>query len=165
MGRMANPEHVAKLKEGVDAWNVWRKGRTERADFRRADLSSSKLGRVDLTGADLRKTNFHRANLRKETLKGADLSGSILRRADCSGTVLSETDLTGADFSGAILDGANLNGARIGWTTFADIDLKNEGLNGVRHSGSSTVGVDTIYRSSGKIPEIFLVALVCPRRL
>jgi hypothetical protein len=24
---MANPEHVAKLKEGVEAWNKWRRPR------------------------------------------------------------------------------------------------------------------------------------------
>ena len=25
---MANPEHLAKLKEGVEAWNKWRKDET-----------------------------------------------------------------------------------------------------------------------------------------
>ena len=31
-----------------------------------------------------------------------------------------------------------------------------KGLETIRHSGSSTIGIDTIYKSRGKIPEVFL---------
>jgi len=154
---MAKAEHLAKLKEGTRVWNTWRINRLERPDFRRVDLSSARLSTVDLSRADLRKVNFHRATLRNANLKGADLSGAILRRADCSQIVLSETDLTGVDFSSATLRGADLSGARIGWTTFADIDLSDvKGLDNLRYSGPSTIGIDTIYRSKGKISEAFL---------
>jgi hypothetical protein len=45
----------------------------------------------------------------------------------------------------------------LGWTILADVDLSTaKGLETVRHDGPSTIGVDTIYRSQGKIPEVFL---------
>jgi hypothetical protein len=47
--------------------------------------------------------------------------------------------------------------ATVGLTTFADNDLSNvRGLDSVEHLAPSTVGIDTIYRSQGKIPEVFL---------
>jgi len=42
-------------------------------------------------------------------------------------------------------------------TNFADVDLSTvKGLETILHIGPSTVGVDTLYRSGGKIPEGFL---------
>ncbi len=42
-------------------------------------------------------------------------------------------------------------------TTFAANDLSNvKGLEKVRHYGPSTIGIDTLYRSRGKIPLAFL---------
>jgi hypothetical protein len=42
-------------------------------------------------------------------------------------------------------------------TVLADVDLSTaKGLETVRHEWPSTIGVDTIYRSQGKIPEVFL---------
>ena len=42
---MANPEHVAKLKEGVKTWNGWReKHLDEWLDLRVANLSGADLG-------------------------------------------------------------------------------------------------------------------------
>src|SRR5258708_14981440 len=66
-------------------------------------------------------------------------------------------DLTGADLSGADLSQADLSGARVLWTTFGDVDLSMvKGLETVMHKGPSTIGIDTIIRSQGKIPDIFL---------
>jgi len=45
----------------------------------------------------------------------------------------------------------------LGYTTIANVDLSTvKELETIRHSGPSTIGIDTIYRSKGKIPEIFL---------
>src|SRR5258708_5987158 len=61
-------------------------------------------------------------------------------------------DLTGADLSHA-----DLSRARVLWTTFGDVDLSMvKGLETVMHKGPSTIGIDTIIRSQGKIPDIFL---------
>ena len=40
---MANPEHLAKLEEGVEAWNKWRE---ENPDIREPDLREAILRRV-----------------------------------------------------------------------------------------------------------------------
>jgi TIR domain/Pentapeptide repeats (8 copies) len=70
---------------------------------------------------------------------------------------LSSADLSGADLSRANLAGANFNGARTSATRFTDLDLRGtEGLEMVRHDGPSSVGIDTIYKSHGKIPAVFL---------
>ena len=51
----------------------------------------------------------------------------------------------------------NLTGATIGWTTLANADLSTAlGLETVYHHGPSTIGIDTLYRSQGNIPEVFL---------
>ena len=43
------------------------------------------------------------------------------------------------------------------WTVFADVDLSGaKGLETIQHDGRSTVGIDTIYKSRGEIPEMFL---------
>ncbi len=97
---MANPEHVAKLKEGVKTWNVWReKHLDEWPDLRVANLSGADLFGADLFGADLQGAD----------LQGADLSGADLSGADLEGADLSGAYLSGADLSGASLTGASLN--------------------------------------------------------
>src|SRR5436190_492905 len=115
---MANEEHVAVLKQGVDAWNAWRRQHPAiRPSLRSANLRSANLSRVDL----------------------------------------SEADLTGADLTGADLRNASLRRASTGRTSFGGIDLSRTiGLESVRHAGPSTIGIDTIYFSGGKIPETFL---------
>jgi hypothetical protein len=45
----------------------------------------------------------------------------------------------------------------LGGTVFGNVDLSTvKGLETVWHSGPSTIGIDTILRSQGKIPEVFL---------
>lgn len=66
-------------------------------------------------------------------------------------------DLNRAKLSDANLSGADLNGATLGWTILADLDLSTcKGLETVVHRAPSTIGIDTIYRSNGDIPESFL---------
>jgi hypothetical protein len=90
-------------------------------------------------------------------LHDAYLRDGKLHRADLTGACLSEADLTGADLTGARLGGTILTGAQAMATAFSDIDLSlSKGLESIRHYGPSTVGIDTIYRSKGNIPEAFL---------
>ena len=64
---------------------------------------------------------------------------------------------TRAFFSDVDLQEANFSNAYLGWTTFRNVDLSIvKGLDAVKHRGPSTLGIDTIYRSKGNIPEIFL---------
>ncbi len=133
----------------------------------RADFSGFQRSGAVLRGANLSHTDLSRANLRGAFLRGvnfsnADLSHADLRYTDLSDANLSdahliEADLTRADFTRADLTGANLHAAKISRTFFGDIDLRHvKGLETITHWAPSTIGIDTIYRSKGKIPEIFL---------
>jgi uncharacterized protein YjbI with pentapeptide repeats len=102
---------------------------------------------VDITSVDLKQANLSHANLSR-----ADLSGANLSEADLSYANLSRTNLSEAD-----LNYANLTQATALLTRFIDVDLKDvQGLETVIHQGPSSIGIDTIYRSQGKIPENFL---------
>jgi hypothetical protein len=53
-----------------------------------------------------------------------------------------------------------------GDTVFADVDLSDTiGLDTIKHIGPSTIGTDTLYRSQGKIPEVFLRGCGLPENL
>src|SRR5215203_6713785 len=56
---MANKKHVARLKQGVEAWNQWRRENPKI----RPNLSRADLIRASLRGADLRRTNLGEADL------------------------------------------------------------------------------------------------------
>ena len=103
----------------------------------RADLSLASLDE-----ADLREANLSLASLDEAGLRGADLCGA---------------DLRGATLSWATLNGTDLSYAFVGSTAFGNVDLSAvKGLETVKHWRPSTIGIDTILNSQGKIPEIFL---------
>lgn len=136
---MANPEHLAQLVKGADAWNQWRK---KNLNALVPDLSGADLSRVDLSGADLIGANLYFANLRNTYLSGANLSQANLVGAVLSGTKLSGANLSKAIFGSTILGFLYLN------------DVKD--LESTIHAGRSTVGVETLALSHGHIPEGFL---------
>jgi uncharacterized protein YjbI with pentapeptide repeats len=158
----------AHLREADLSGARLRKADLSGADLFRADLSGADLFRADLTGADLIGADLIRADLREARLieahlSGADLSGARLIEAHLSAADLSGADLFRADLSRADLSGADLSGAMVAYTLFADIDLSVvKGLETITHDGSSTIGVDTIYRSKGRIPEAFLRGVGIP---
>jgi hypothetical protein len=165
---MANPEHLAILREGVEVWNHWRRKYPNLtpdlsgAILRELNLFEARLSMVclrgaDLSHADLSSSFLQMANLEGAILAGADLSGAKLRRANLGSADLSLTDLLGADLSQAKLVQANFAQATVGLTSFADVDLSEvKGLDTLKHIRPSTVGIDTIYKSKGKIPHSFL---------
>jgi uncharacterized protein YjbI with pentapeptide repeats len=133
------------------------------ANFTGADLSGSNFENLfhmdgalfagaNLADTSLRDANLYRTNLEEASLLRADLTDSYLHNAN-----LARANIAGADFTGARLDGANLSGALANHTVFEDNDLSGTvGLEDVQHEGPSTVGIATIYRSKGNIPELFL---------
>jgi len=133
-----------------------------RAKLHGAELSGAFLRGAQLKGADLTATGLNRAHLERVDLsgvdlRGANLTGARLRSANFTGANLGGVALGRADLSRAKLAEADLSKARFMWTTFADVDLSEvKGLDTTRHLGPSSIGVDTIYRSEGKISEQFL---------
>jgi TIR domain-containing protein/pentapeptide repeat protein len=115
--------------------------------LRKANLSWASLGGAELTGAALENAN----------LNGANLNGGDLTATNLLGVNLSVADLHGVHFSRANLYGAEFKGSKIAHAYFADVDLSHtRSLELVKHEGPSSIGIDTIYKSKGKIPESFL---------
>src|SRR5204863_6179248 len=78
-------------------------------------------------------------------------------------TNLGGVNLSGANFSGTHLHEADLSGAFLFATVFAGVDLRTaKGLELVKHTGPSHIGIDTIYASGGNIPEVFLRGVGVP---
>lgn len=138
-----------------------------RANLTSASLTGTLLSEVNLSHAILSGANFYDADLTRADLVGAQLTGASLYGANLSGAILNnaylgeanlcETNLNFADLSRAILSEVVLYGASLGYTIFGYVDLQTvKGLETVRHEGPSTIGIDTIYRSKGNIPEAFL---------
>jgi uncharacterized protein YjbI with pentapeptide repeats len=149
---MPNKEHVARLKQGVEAWNAWRnEGRGKRPNLSAADLT-----RADLSWANLTVAYFTRASLTRASLTEASLDGAKLSSADFTGAILREANLREA----------NLSGAQIGWTSLGNVDLSVvQGLDAVVHAGPSSIGIDILYRSHGNIPASFLRGAGVPEEM
>ena len=171
---MANPKHLAILENGVEAWNQWRSKNREvtpglsgadlrrahlvKANLRSANLHSADLSEAELTGADLRS-----ANLSSTILRSADLRLANLWEANLNSANLINSNLCRANLNLAELRGANLTGGRVGSTTFTNVDLSDTtGLETLEHFGPSSVGIDTIYKSKGRISHIFLRGVGVP---
>ena len=150
---MANPEHLEILKQGVEAWNKWRSENPKiRPNLIRADLRNAKLGSLDLRNLDLRGTVFRNAKLIGVDLRNSYLNTADLREADLTNAILLNTN-----FFASKLQHADFAGAVMGFTSFGNIDLSEvKNLESVKHRGPSSIGLDTIYKSRGNIPEEFL---------
>lgn len=150
---MANIEHLDILKQGVKVWNEWLK----KPSGVFPDLYDSDLSGADFSNANFVRADLSFANLSAADLSQADLTDANLSQSDLSGANLSGTSLFDANLSGANLDGTVFTDAIIGMTTFANVDLSTaNGLDSIDHVGPSPVGVDTIYKSKGNIPVVFL---------
>lgn len=127
-----------------------------------ADLQGADLSHADLSWADLRDANLTGANLTEANLAWADLSGVNLARARLTGTNLEVANLTNVDLRGASLVRAILHRTLMGravleLTLFADCDLgQTLQLESVTHLGPSIIGLDSLARSQGLIPDTFL---------
>ena len=188
---MPNEEHFEILKQGVETWNKWRqenpnvipdlsmkywiKSDLSGVDFSRTNLKGAILLIVNLRGANLSGANLEWANLFNANLFEADLSGANLFRTNFNqailyGANLSEASLMETIFYGTILYEADISGAWIVSTIFGNVDLsKTKGLENVMPghpvAGASTIGIDTIFKSKGKIPDVFLHNCGVPNEL
>ncbi len=127
------------------------------ADLGRAWIAWAELEGVDLGRASLKGAILTGAKLRAANLEGADLARANLEQANLRGASLVRVGLYSADLSGAELAGADLAQASVGYTIFANTDLSTvKGLDAVQHYYPSTIGIDTVFRSEGNIPESFL---------
>ena len=84
---MANEEHLAILRQGVEVWNKWRHSGVALSPdlshgvLRELDLGDAYLLLADLNWADLTGANLTGANLTYANLGGAVLNAAALQRA------------------------------------------------------------------------------------
>jgi uncharacterized protein YjbI with pentapeptide repeats len=167
---LANPEHLAKLKGGTEAWNSWRKEHLDiepdlmDADLHAIDLGGAlsrislaqenltkaieahsfgtKLTAVELGGADLRRCSLHRSNLSKANLNAADLRNAKLDSANLTAVTLREASLNDASLRNADLISADLSEA----------DLSRADLSGANLSKALLIGANlyaaNLYRTN-----------------
>jgi len=162
----ANLEEVNLRKANLNGANL-ESTNLFAADLRGADLRNTNLSRTFLYGADLSKANLSKTYISFANLGTANLSKANLRKteilfSDLSYTNLTETDFREArfeevNFSNSILKKTNLTLGHFVNINFGNNDLREVvGLETISHGLASTIGIDTIRKSKGKIPTEFL---------
>jgi uncharacterized protein YjbI with pentapeptide repeats len=155
---MANEEHLALFKQGVQAWNEWKANNPEikpnlsfavgkkitlnGASLRGVDLSRTNLGRVDLSKTDLVGAKLNEAYLSEAYLSEAELIGSDLSHADLSSADLIRANLIGANLSHAYLSGADLTKANLSGADLVGAKLIGAKLSGANLSGAKLIGAN-----------------------
>jgi hypothetical protein len=145
---MANPEHVAKLKEGWEAWNEWRETTDERPD-----LSGERIQELSLAYYNLTGTDFSRARVSVVSFGFARLTNCSFRNAFfglCA-------------FDACVLAGSDFTGATVFRSTFTHVSLS--GVRGLEHldeyTADNSIGLETFFESGG-LPESLLRASGVP---
>ncbi|MFC1512351.1 toll/interleukin-1 receptor domain-containing protein, partial [Candidatus Latescibacterota bacterium] len=151
-------------------------------DLRCADFSNSELKGIDLSCTDLSYSYFKSCILDNVNFCGSNclnvkfinttilgcifkdvnfqvayFTDSIIASCDLSGANFNQTIFLRAFFRSAKLNKAVFKGPILSHTTFSDLDLRNvKGLDTIIHFGASTIGIDTLEKSAGNIPEVFM---------
>ena len=163
-------------KDGVREWNQRRESGVKIPELSGVDLSGVDLSGAVLFDSQLSGADLEGAFLIGADLTGADLAGALLHGANLEDTRLGFTGLDSADLSFANftnaelfdtgLRGADFEDAVCLSTKFANVDLSEaKGLESINHLGPSTLGIDTVFRSKGKIPDAFLRGCGVPETL
>ena len=163
-----NPCHLyrADLREANLSSTLLSGANLRGADLRKANLEGANLDRAILSdcnfeganpkGANLSQTNIDRANMKDADLSGAYFGGSRIKRSNFDNTNLTGSDLFEANIDTVTFDGSDLSGSILGYTVFQNCDLSNvSNLDSIRHDAPSTLGVDSLLKSSN-LPEEFL---------
>ena len=147
---MANPDHIAWIKEGVESWNNRRASDSFVPDFSGKDSPAALAGLV-LDQANLSGANFRNSGQIEVDFTGANLSNSDFALSILAGSTFVRANLTGANFQGAFmesydeyvhdgtryqLNAADLTDATITNAYFAEAHLAGVSLGGTKPAGA-----------------------------
>ncbi|MFL6281912.1 MAG: toll/interleukin-1 receptor domain-containing protein [Pyrinomonadaceae bacterium] len=134
---MANEKHIRILKQGVEAWNHWRRKEPEVIpDLYEANLNEAKLSGINLENANLSRVSFRNATLNRANFLNANLTFAKLTRANLSGS-----NFNGADLRTAVLFGADLSDSEMIEANLRGANLRNVNLSGGRLDRVNLAGV------------------------
>jgi len=134
----------------------------ENANFKYAKLQNSIMGLTTLNYADLSGSDLWHSRISESGIEHARFEAAHLNGVDFEASSLDHADFRHADlaftnFNNASLYKANFAGATLVGTIFGNNDLSDvKGLDEIWHAGPSTLGINTIYKSAGRISEAFL---------
>jgi uncharacterized protein YjbI with pentapeptide repeats len=155
---MANPEHLAILKQGVEVWNRWRRENI----FIVPDLSEANLttdyqfAGADFSNANLKLAKIIDSNAENINFRGADLWLADLRWSGLGRSDLKQASLIGTNFTGCRCAGTEFDFATLGGTIFGDSDLSEViGLASCIHTYPSILDFSTLSHSKS-LPIPFL---------
>src|SRR4051794_31142662 len=156
---MANPEHVAKLNEGWEAWNAWRKTTDDVPNLSGISLSNfsfryHNLRNVDLSYAVLHRVTFMDATCNEISFEGAQIlfARFLSPMKTCN---LSNTVIVGSAFN-SVITGSDFTGAQLLGNSFSHFSLRGaRGLDALAECNGNSVGIDTFFYSGG-LPEVLL---------
>lgn len=124
---MANPQHVAWLREGVESWNHRRSSAPFEPDLSSEDVSLALGGheRQDIRqiSVNLRGVNLIQANLRDATLRDTDLTKAFFAKADLTNADLQGSVFERCRFVGTMFRNANLTHSKLPGARFWHCDL------------------------------------------
>jgi hypothetical protein len=152
--QVANPEHLAKLEEGVEAWNKWREENPSvKPDLSQAHLENARLFRARLENANLRLARLEDANLIGAHLENADLNtahleNAILRRAHLENASLFRAHFENADLTQSHLENAHLTEAHLENADLREADLTNSDVTGLLYTGPASLQEKRMQRFS-----------------
>ncbi len=127
------------------------------ANFEAADLRAAMLCQADLRAANLFQADARRSNGRGADFRRADLSDANFQEAFLREARFGECRLLNTNFTRACLAAADFGSAIAGGTLWNAVDLSEaKRLESLLHQGPSSVGIDAIYQSRGRVPAAFL---------
>jgi|GEM_PF-1093786 hypothetical protein len=145
---MANEEHLAILRQGVEVWNEWRLKHPEISpDLASSDLCFQDLSGINFTRTNLREANLYRvklanANLTFATLLSSNLCQADLREAKFHRSYLAFARLNGAKLWRADLNHAWLGNSDISYAILSEASLRDANLSGCRATATIFSGAD-----------------------
>lgn len=136
---MANPDHLAILKEGVEVWNEWRKSNKETAPnldganlrgikLLGCDFSKTNLANALFEGSILHKSNFEKANLINTDFSEAQMIGAIFKNVGLREGRFVNTDLSLVDFSDVVADYAVFQSTNFSGSVFSHVAIIGSNL-------------------------------------
>jgi uncharacterized protein YjbI with pentapeptide repeats len=136
---MANEEHVKIIRQGVAAWNQWRKEHPDitpdlsrwhawNKNYDWANLAGVELTEANFSNTSLRDANFNKAILGGANFHEADLNSASLVEAQLYSANLWKTKLINADLTSAILQETKCYEADFEMATLVETNLTEADL-------------------------------------